>query len=162
MFVILRHAEPRRSESDPELTSAGHRMALDAAAWVVDTLPAEGSVQVHHTPTARTRQTAEAVAQWLAERVSLHVIEALPETLPDLHMLADRLSGARPGLPVPAMPPTVLVGHHTTLVALARELPADQRTPSPHRFAAGLALQRDPTTSGGWRVVALWPGRLGG
>lgn len=159
MLVVLRHAEPRRGEADPELTSAGHRMALEAGAWTVEHLPEDVTVRVFHTPTERTRQTAEGVALSLGKRASLQTIDVLPETFSDLDVLADRLSGARPGWSVPALPPTVLVGHHTTLVALARELPAGEKQPSSGNYTAGMCLVRDRTRACGWRVAAVCSGR---
>lgn len=162
MWIILRHAEPRRTELDPELTSHGHRMAREAAGWAVAQLPPDGPVRVIHTPTARTRQTAEAVAEWLGERATLESIHALPETFADLDMLADRFSGARPGLPHPDLPPCVLVGHHTTLVGLARELPAGVPTPDARNHAAGVALQRTPGSPPGWRPASVWRGQRAG
>mgnify|MGYP000123490771 CR=1 FL=1 len=161
MLVILRHAEPRRGESDPELTSAGHRMALEAGEWVLARLPGAAPVRILHTPTARTRQTALGVRHWLADRASLNTIEALPETLDDLEILADRICGARPGLPSPPLPPTVLVGHHTTLVALARELRPSPAGLNPRHYSAGLAIERKRGTLTGWAVVSVWPGRPG-
>ena len=162
MLIILRHAEPRRGESDPELTSAGHRMAREAGGWVAGLLPEGATTRVFHTPTHRTRQTAEALLEWLGDRARLSTIDDLPESFPDLDMLADRLCGARPGLPVPALPPTVLVGHHTTLVALARELPAGGPRPNARNYTAGLALVRSADTPLGWLVHATWSGRPAG
>jgi len=161
MLVILRHAEPRRGEADPELTSAGHRMALEAGEWVSARLPSTGPVRILHTPTARTRQTAEGVHHWLAARASLDLIDALPETIDDLEILADRISGVRAGLPIPPLPPTVLVGHHTTLVALARELHPPPTGLNPRHYSAGLAIERKRGTLCGWSVVSVWPGRPG-
>jgi phosphohistidine phosphatase SixA len=137
-------------------------MALDAGAWALEHLPETGTVGVFHTPTSRTRQTAEGLVLSLGQRASLQVIDVLPETFPDLDMLADRLSGARPGWPVPALPPTVLVGHHTTLVALSRELPVDEKRPKPSNYTAGMCLVRDRTRACGWRVEAICSGRPAG
>lgn len=162
MFVILRHAEPRSSELDPELTSFGHQVALEAGAWVQTLLPHAPRVQVWHTPTMRTRQTGEAVVLCLAERAQVGELEALPETTDDLHVLADRLAGGHPGLPTPPLPPVVLVGHHTTLVGLARDLALPSTEVQPRNFCAGLALVRDAASPTGWRVLASHPGRLPG
>lgn len=162
MFVILRHAEPRSSELDPELTSFGHQVALEAAAWVLDLLPEAPPVQVWHTPTMRTRQTAAAVALSLAERAQVGELEVLPETTQDLHILADRLAGGHPDLPAPPLPPVVLVGHHTTLVGLARDLSLPSTDLQPQNYCAGLALARDTDAPSGWRVLAFHSGRLPG
>lgn len=159
MLVILRHAEPRRGEPDPTLTSAGQRMAREAAEWVVAHLPPDSPVGVRHTPTQRTRQTAEAVCARLADRARVSPIDVLPESLVDLDILADHLCGHRPGLPRPRLPPTVLVGHHTTLVGLARELGILRSQLDPRHYTAGCVLVRVPGEPPGWSVQATWRGR---
>ena len=162
MFVILRHAEPRSSELDPELTSFGQRVALEAAAWVLELLPQAARVQVWHTPTMRTRQTAAAVVLCLAKRADAGELDTLPETVGDLDILADRLAGGHPDLPTQRLPPVVLVGHHTTLVGLARDLELSSTELQPRNYCAGLALVRDAAAPSGWRVLALHSGRLPG
>jgi phosphohistidine phosphatase SixA len=161
VLVILRHAEPRRSESDPELTSFGHRMALEAGQWVASLLPADVPVQVLHTATMRTRQTAENVLHCLGERARLGVVEEVPETLLELDILADRICGRRLDLPTPPLPPTVLVGHHTSLVGLARDLDLPKSRLNPRHFSAGLAMNRSRPSSEAWQIEAIWPGRPG-
>ena len=163
MIVFIRHAEPRSTEADPELTSSGVRMARHAAEWVVAQLPNDRStpVSVLHTPTRRTAQTAAAVVEWLGESARLKQVEQLPESIIELDVLASKLSGSRPGLPPRPLPPTVLVGHHTTLVGLRRELA--NRTPAhllPHtrNYAAGMVLAVENTE---WAIRAVWPGRPG-
>ena len=161
MLIILRHAEPRQTELDPELTSFGHRMAGEAGDWVAGILAAMPEVQLLHTPTNRTQQTATAIQIRLGDGASIASIPQLPESLQDLDVLVDRLSNRHPELPAPPLPPTVLVGHHTTLVGLARDLQLEPSVLNPRNLAAGLALVRDSTRPHGWRVVAHWPGRPG-
>jgi len=136
-------------------------MAREAAEWAAAQLTIEGqaTVRVLHTPTRRTQQTAEAVQEWLGAVARLEPVDELPENIDDLDILAARLSRSLPGLPPRPLPPTVLVGHHTTLVGLRRELAG--RTPvhllPPVRnYAAGLALTAD---EGAWVIRAVWPGR---
>ncbi|MBO87472.1 MAG: hypothetical protein CL927_19155 [Deltaproteobacteria bacterium] len=159
MLVILRHAEPRRTENDPELTSFGHRTALEAGAWVAEQVPLTASVRVLHTPTNRTRQTAAAVVQCLGNRAQATKIVSLPETVADLDTFADRLMARNRECPSPRLPPVVLVGHHTTLVGLARELGLEPSALEPNNHTAGIALERDAATAGGWRIFALRTGR---
>ena len=159
MLVILRHAEPRQTALDPELTSFGHRMAGEAGEWVAGLLATTPGVLLLHTPTNRTQQTAVAVKERLTEGASIASIGQLPESLEDLDILADRLSNRHPELPARPLPPTVLIGHHTTLVGLARDLRLGPAQLHPRNHAAGLALARDPTQPHGWRVVDCWPGR---
>lgn len=163
MLVFIRHAKPRRSEHDPGLTSAGVRMAREAAGWVAQQLTPlapSGPVRVLHTPTQRTRQTAEAVQEWLGDRARLEEVDSLPETVSELDLLAARLSGSLDGLPPRPLPATVLVGHHTTVVGLSRELAPQTPAhllPSTINFAVGIALHADKGT---WGIRALWPGRI--
>jgi phosphohistidine phosphatase SixA len=147
LLVVARHAEPRKAELDPELTSAGHQMARELGAWLADRHP--GPWTLWHSPARRCDQTAALVAEQLA-------LAAPPRALPPpdapepwsrlLHLLTS-LSG-----------PVLMVGHHTTLQQLVR---AHGPPPSPlslARFASAVALT--PTPAGGWAPAAVWPGRL--
>ena len=161
MIIFLRHAEPRSTELDPGLTSAGVRMAREAAEWAVAQLPADRpvTVPVLHTATRRTAQTAAAVVEWLGEAAQLQEVERLPHSIGDIDILAHKLSSSQPGLPPRPRLHAVLVGHHTTLVGLRREL-ADRTPahllPSPSNYAAGLVLAVEDTR---WVIQAAWPGR---
>lgn len=156
MLIVLRHAEPRHSESDPPLTSLGHRMARDAGEWVASLLPAASPVDVRVTPSRRTQETAHGIEAWLGERAHVRQIEQLPEDTLSLSILADKLAGGVPGLPRPDLGPTVLIGHHTSLVGLLRDLPAVSL--DPRRYCAALALERAAEEDCGWRVVGHLPG----
>ena len=157
MIIFLRHAEPRKTELDPPLTSAGVRMARAAAEWVVAQLPDNrpAVVPVLHTATRRTAQTAAALVEWLGDAAQLQQVAHLPQRMRELDALAAERSASRPGLP-PAV--IILVGHHTTLVGLRREL-ADRTPahllPQARNHAAGVVLTVEKND---WVVRAVWPG----
>lgn len=154
--VFLRHGQPRSGEADPELTSAGHRMAAEAAAWVAGLgLPL---ARVVHTPTQRTQQTAEAVAEALglprllspAEPLELSAWEALVSSQRPPPRFGDR------SLPRAEAPPFVYVGHDTTLGFLLHACAASAPRGLQRRaWAAGLALRR---VGGRWAAFSGWPG----
>ena len=116
-----------------------------------------------HTPTALKSQVYDPNGTgYIDHEILRGIFENLGYgeiTDEDLDVLVDRLSNRHPELPAPPLPPTVLVGHHTTLVGLARDLQLEPSVLNPRNLAAGLALVRDPTQPHGWRVVAHWPGR---
>ena len=105
LIVFLRHGQPRGGEHDPELTSAGHRMAAEAAAWITRlNLPLE---RVIHTPTARTRQTAEAAAEALGLPLAALMAEPLDDSAWEA-LLSSQRPAPRFGdrsLPRPPAPP---------------------------------------------------------
>ncbi len=155
-IVFVRHGEPRRGEADPELTSAGHRMAAETAAWIIGLkLPL---ARVIHTPTQRTRQTAEAVA----EAAGLPLGTTGAEPLGD-EAWEELLSSQRPpprfgdrSLPRAAAPPFVYVGHDTTLAYLLRRFARSAPEGLQARaWAAGLALRKIDDQ---WQIFDGWPG----
>ncbi len=154
-FVVCRHAHPRQSEHDPGLTSFGHRAARELGDWVAAQLPLHpGLVPTHllHTPTTRTRETAEALALALPPLVAAPG-RPMPETAEDWEGYTSLL--ARDGVHC-----AVLVGHHTTLQALFRDVlapPLRLRRPPP---ASAVVVEGTP---GGphWRALAHRAGPLG-
>lgn len=150
--VFVRHGEKRKGESDPELTSAGWRMCSETGLWLRErgVLPS----RVLLTPTARTRQTAEALLDaFPAPRPPLEERAELPESREDWEVLVDPL--ARRLGPAACL---LLVGHHPTLHFLADAYgPPPVQVPR-HHFAAALVLEPG---LGGWRCADAWPGRAG-
>jgi phosphohistidine phosphatase SixA len=148
IVVFVRHGEKRRGESDPELTSAGRRMAAETGRWI----QAQGWIPslVVTTPTERTRQTVEELA--LALEVDVPVEERdLPELSEDLVVLLEGLLVRRPSLTV-----ALCVGHHPMIDLIKRRYAVPVAVPRVH-FASAIALQVDEPGSA--RCVAAWPGR---
>lgn len=148
--VFVRHGERRKGEVDPELTSAGRRMAAETGAW----LAARGFAPnlMLCTPTARTRQTAEELASMLPP-TPLEFHNELPEARDDWEALMaamDRRLGSAASL--------LLVGHHPTLHFLADTFGPLPAVVPRHNFAAALVLERALQV---WSCKAVWPGRAG-
>jgi len=148
--VFVRHGERRKGEVDPELTSAGRRMASETGGW----LAARGFAPslVLCTPTARTRQTAEELALMLPP-APLELHPELPEARDDWDALVDAM-GRRLG----GGAALLLVGHHPTLHFLADTFGPLPAVVPRHNFAAALVLER---ARAGWACTAVWPGRAG-
>lgn len=146
--VFVRHGERRRGESDPELTSAGRRMAAETGRWLAN----RGFVPalVISTPTLRTLQTADELRAALPP-APLETVDMEPSSANTWEALVSLFQprvGPGTGL--------LMVGHHPTLHAL---LDAFGPTPVPvpgHHFAAALVLERDRSL---WTCTAAWPGR---
>ncbi len=146
--VYVRHGERRKGEADPELTSAGRRMALETGRW----LAARGFSPslIVHTPTARTRQTAEELALALSPApVEIH--PATPESPRSWEALVQPFL-ARLG-PEGRL---LLVGHHPTLHFLIDTFGPPPVAIPRANFAAALVLER---TLERWICTAAWPGR---
>ncbi len=153
VVVFVRHGERRRGETDPELTSAGRRMASETGRWLAARGFAPGLIV--HTPTQRTRQTAEELASVLAPSPML-VAAGMPESGAAWEALVAPLA-QRLGEDARLL----LVGHHPTLHFLADTF-GPLPTPVPrHHFAAALVLEPAyPVGEGArWRCTAAWPGR---
>ena len=145
-IAFIRHGERRRNESDPALTSAGRRMASEAARW----LQRQGFVPttVVSTPTRRTRQTAEELCLvFPAAQLIEHPAE--PEGEAAWEALLSELPLDRG--------PLVLVGHHPTVEMLLHAFGPPPVAIPPHHFASALLLE--PAPGPGWRIRAAWPGR---
>lgn len=148
VVVFIRHGEKRRSESDPELTSAGRRMAFETGRWLGE----QGWVPslILTTPTARTRQTAEELQLALGAAVLVEERD-LPELQEDLADLLEALAARRPALSV-----VVCVGHHPMMDLLKREHPPAVEIPRTN-FASAIALE--VSASGVVQAVSAWAGR---
>lgn len=148
--IFVRHGEKRKGEADPELTSAGRRMAAETGAWLL----AQGLRPdlAICTPTQRTRQTAEELLGVLGPIPCEERLD-LPEHRADWEALTDPLRRR-----VPTDGQVLMVGHHPTLHFLADTygpLPAPLARDA---YAAALVLHG---ARGVWRVEAVWPGRTG-
>lgn len=148
-LAFVRHGQPRRVDSDPGLTSAGRRMAYETGEWL-----ALGGLRprlVRHTPTARTRETAEELCLSFPE-AALGQGPVSPEGERDWQRLADALREELGGTGS-----AVLVGHHPTVAFLLQAFgPAPEPVPL-RNLAVGLVLEETP--SSGWEISRAWPGR---
>ena len=147
-IVFVRHGEKRRGESDPELTSWGRRMSTETARWI----QRQGLTPtlLWHTPTARTRQTAEEI-RLVFSAPAAHQEAGLPELIEDWERLVETLEAQQSADAV-----VVLVGHHPTMDMLVRELGPPPVAVPRGNFASAVVLQ--PGASG-WQCTASWPGR---
>jgi len=101
MIYLVRHGEKALEGKDPELSALGRQRAQNIAAMLAKT----GIAHVFATPTNRTRQTAQALAQ---ER-GLQVEEYDPRAPKALVEKVKALNG-----------PVLVVGHSNTLTELVR------------------------------------------
>ncbi len=159
MLILLRHAEPRRSESDPELTSAGHAMARQAASWALGFVRGPAPFLLH-TATRRTQQTADAVAECSHLPLQRRTLEELAEDCIGLCRLHDQTVGKHPDFPQRAYEDVIVVGHHTSFSGMIPDLPPLPRPLDLRRYCIGLALVRSDSEESGWRVEATYAGHL--
>ncbi|MFC5460331.1 SixA phosphatase family protein [Massilia niabensis] len=101
MIYLVRHGEKALEGKDPDLTPQGQQRARNIAAMLGKT----GIAHVFSTPTNRTRQTAQPLAQQNGVRVELYD----PKTPQALVAKVKTLSGA-----------VLVVGHSNTLPELVR------------------------------------------
>jgi broad specificity phosphatase PhoE len=101
MVYLVRHGEKLADEKDPALTAQGRQRAQNIAAM----LSKAGIAHIFSTPTNRTRQTA----QPLAQASGLPVQEYDPRALKALVEKVKGLNG-----------PVLVVGHSNTLSELVR------------------------------------------
>lgn len=101
MVYLVRHGEKAPDEKDPALTAQGRQRAQNIAAMLSKT----GIAHVFSTPTNRTRQTA----QPLAQASGVQVQEYDPRTPRALVEKVKELKG-----------PVLIVGHSNTLSELVR------------------------------------------
>lgn len=148
VVVFIRHGEKRRTESDPELTSAGRRMSFETGRWLGE----QGWVPslILTTPTSRTRQTAEELQLALESTVPVEERD-LPELSEDLADLLEVLVARRPALSV-----VVCVGHHPMMDVVKRQHPPAIPIPRTN-FASAIALEI--SAEGAVQVLSAWPGR---
>ena len=145
-LAFTRHGERRRGESDPALTSAGHRMAREAALW----LQGQGfsPARIVATPTLRTEQTADEWALVFPDAARV-VRDEAPDT-PAAWAALWRALSADPQ-------PTALVGHHPTLDLLLRSFGPPPVPVSVRHFCSTLRLEGAAPDQ--LRIAAAWPGR---
>ncbi|MCK6502571.1 histidine phosphatase family protein [Myxococcota bacterium] len=149
--VFVRHGQQRAGELDGGLTSAGHRMVGETAQW----LAAHQVVPdlCLHTPTTRTRQTADGLLEGHAG-VRRMEVSSQPETLAEW---LDLVRAWQPRLGDHGV--LLLVGHHPTLGLLLHAFgPPPEPVPTGN-LAAALVLDR--VFTGSWVISAAWPGRAG-
>ena len=148
--AFVRHGEKMSGETDPELTSAGWRMATETGIWLAERGISPGLVVL--TPTERTRQTADALSTALPP-APREEWPTLPESADDwkrrLDPLARRLG---PGGWL------LMVGHNPTLHFLAETFGPPPVPVPHHHFASALILEPGVR---GWRCSDAWPGRAG-
>ena len=101
MIYLIRHGEKAPEEKDPALTPQGTQRARNIAAMLSKT----GIAHVFSTPTNRTRQTAQPLAQASGLTVQLYD----PKTPQALVAKVKTLTG-----------PVLVVGHSNTLPELVR------------------------------------------
>jgi phosphohistidine phosphatase SixA len=111
-LIVCRHGHARSTEHDPGLTSTGHSAARRLGEWVATrhpTLPL-----LLHTPTLRTRQTAEELALSLPA-AALQSWPSAPESPDDWESFTAAVHAR-------GWDQALLVAHHTTLLFLLRDL----------------------------------------
>jgi phosphohistidine phosphatase SixA len=153
-IIFVRHGERRRGERDPELTSAGRRMARETGQWIQDWARDAGATvsKLVHTPTARTRQTADEIMLVLGPvPVTVHPAEPYDVTA------WQRLTGSLQG-PTDTGETMLLVGHHPTVDFLLRAYGPAPVTVPLHHLASALVLESPD--GGAWTIAAAWPGRF--
>ena len=159
MLILLRHAEPRRSEADPELTSAGHAMARQAASWAWSWVRSPQPYLLH-TATRRTEQTADAVTECAERPMQRRTLESLAEDCIGLCRLHDQTVGRHPDFPHRTIEDVIVVGHHTSFSGMIPDLPPLPQSLDLRRYCVGLVLVRSDSHPSGWQVTAQYPGHL--
>lgn len=158
-IIFVRHGERRRGERDPELTSAGRRMARETGLWIQERnqdWAAGGGApvsQVVHTPTARTRQTADEITMVLDPPPVTVVHAAEPYEVSAWQHLIRTLQG-----PEGSVATMLLVGHHPTVDFLLRAFGPAPITVPLHHLASALVLESPDGDA--WTITAAWPGRF--
>lgn len=148
-ITFVRHGEKRRNEADPELTSAGVRMAGETGLWLAGRGFRPDLVVL--TPTARTRQTAAEILACLGP-APLRERAELPDSRQDWEAWTTRLA-AELGDAVHLL----LVGHHPTQHMLIDSYGPPPNPVPRHHLATALIL--DSLPRGSWAFVDAWPGR---
>lgn len=140
--AVMRHGERFAGQPDPGLTPAGRRMAEEAGQWLRE----QGfhPTLIFHSPTRRTRETAEAVGQVFPEVRR----QALPTTLED-----EREWEVLMGDPMASN--AAIIGHHPLIVSLQERYGPPPVSVPVHHYACVLLLERGPR----WTIRAAWPGR---
>jgi phosphohistidine phosphatase SixA len=135
-IYIVRHAEKAPEGKDPDLTADGQARARNIAAM----LQKAGVTHVFSTPTARTRETA----QPLAERAGVAIENYDPRAPQALADKVHALDGA-----------VLIVGHSNTVPALVRLLGGDEADKEIPETEYNRLYQLTPGPGGKPRTVRL-------
>ena len=148
-LLVCRHGEPRSTELDPGLTSFGLRSARKLGDWAIGQI-----ADVHaivHTRTQRTLQTATELAlMWPA--LAVGPIDGVPDQVEDWAGFTERLWRVHGGN-------VVVVGHHTTLQMICRDLLPPPVVPPRPAPCSAVVVQGMPGSED-WRLMAWRSGPL--
>jgi phosphohistidine phosphatase len=156
---VVQHGQALPKEEDPErpLSDAGRAEVERVAKHLAGRLGQAMTIpiaEVHHSGKLRAQQTAEILAQRIAQNATLRAIEGLSPN-DDPRIIADRLEARRAeGTAL------MLVGHLPHLQRLAGLLIAGSADARPIRFrnAGVVRLSWDGRWSADW---VLWPELIG-
>jgi len=147
-IVFVRHGERRKGETDPELTSAGRRMAVETGRWIVscDLTP----TKMITTATRRTQQTVAELQYAFGQTIQSQLM-TVPDTSESWsNFVSDLYNDNGPDGVI------VVVGHHPT-TALLKRIYGPFPSPIPIiNYASAVVLTHD---AGVWRCSSCWAGR---
>ena len=142
LIAFVRHGAVRNSQTDPELTSLGHRMSLEAGRW----LKSNGYIPdvCWSTNTRRTVQTAANLILGCEKEIAVNTIEMneFDLTLDFLTILISNNSDFKTGL---------FCCHQPLLENLRKNFAPN--SPS-IRFASALVMRY---SDGDWQYADAWP-----
>ena len=143
-IVFIRHGAKRSSESDPELTSYGRKMAFETGQWLAKC----GHIPhlIYSTSTLRTLQTAEECLFACELEIPIQSID-IPEQWEEWLDFLEKLGDDGPHN-------IAFVGHHPTMHLLTAHYNLD--VPN-HHFASAIVLEKQTTKQ--WQCIDSWPGR---
>jgi phosphohistidine phosphatase len=149
-IVVVRHGKHEKVPGrNGLLTEGGWASARETGRW----LASQGIVPelLVHTPTHRTRQTAEA----LLEALGTDVPRGKPRTLPRFPARWDKLVDELTQL-LSADGDVILVGHHPTQQLAERDFGGAAFGVPPDNRGAAFVIEHTPEAR--WRCVSVWPG----
>jgi phosphohistidine phosphatase len=146
-IYLIRHAHAVEATEDPKrpLSKRGHKQTRRLGRFLRKS-DALGTVEIWHSPLARSVDTARDIVEELGRRIRLVQVDAL-EGGDDPAIMADRLKTRRSSI--------ALVGHEPHLSALASLLVAGVAEPPRFHFkkSAAVALERgDGTWAVRWQI----------
>jgi phosphohistidine phosphatase SixA len=147
-FAYVRHGEPQKGESDPELTSFGRRQATRSATWLAD--QGLAPTCIIHTATNRTRQTA-------AEIASVHGAASVRETSLPMEALGD-IMDLIDALTTDGCVQVILVGHHPGIASLLATFGPAPAAVTARSHAVTLLLEGGGNS---WSIRDAWRGGTG-
>ena len=144
LVAFIRHGAVRSSQTDPELTSQGHRMSLDVGRW----LKSKGYIPdiCWSTKTRRTNQTAENIILGCESELTVKPIE-MNEYDMNLDFLAKRI------VQYPSAHVALFCCHQPLLEYLRQNFAPNS---PPIRFASALIMRY---SEGDWIFEDALPGR---